>query len=275
MPFRSPSRLPATVVLGALAFAAAPPTWAVVVPHATFEEETSATSLGYEHGADPLLPERVSFENRIPSLGSGYGWAATSGGSLPMAAAHADVTSETVFRDMWSGSSASVNYYFYLEQIGGTPVTEQIPIDFVTRGGIVASATEHAWVSDVYAHALVYVDTHDVDIPQGVHSCIPAPCSGTPKSFEYAFTGYAIPEQLVRVSLIASVSGGTSRPGAKFSGDAWVDPVIGISPTYARRDDFRLVFSEGVTAVPEPSTAWLGGIGMLVLGAALGVRRRR
>lgn len=274
---RSTSRHIIVAVAGAaiLSSGAPLPAAAVVLPPSTFEESTGATSIGDEHGLDPYLPETVSFANSIPSLAAGAGWATALGGALPRAEGQISITSDTNFRDIWGGSYASVNYYFYLEQLGGTPVTEQIPIDIVTRGGISASASEHAGVGDVYAHATVYIDTHDVDVPQGVHSCIPAPCSGTPKSFEYAFTGYAVPEQEIRVSLIASMSGAASRRGATFSAHAWVDPRIEISHTYARRDDFRIVFSDGVTPVPEPSTFSMGGAGLVALACGLGRRRRR
>ncbi|MFO1319269.1 MAG: hypothetical protein U1F52_06625 [Burkholderiales bacterium] len=276
MPSRSSVRLLAAASLGALGLIAAPGARAVFMPPAGFLEETGVTSIADIHGTDPLLAESIAFDNRIPSIASGHGRAATSGGSIPMASAHVDLVSETVYRDIWGGAYASVDYYFMLEQTGGTPVTEQIPLDIVTRGGIAGSATEHAGVGDVYARATVYIDTHDVDVPQGVHSCIPLPCSGAPKSFESAFTGYAVPEQPIRVSLVASVSGSASRPGASFSGDAWVDPVITISPGYARRADFRLVFSEGVTAVPEPGTwaSLAAGLASMLLWQ-FGLHRRR
>lgn len=54
---------------------------------------------------------------------------------------------------------------------------------------------------------------------------------------------------------------------------AWVDPRIEIAPDFARRDDFRLTFSAGVTPVPEPSSAMLFAAGVGVILAAVGRRR--
>lgn len=266
---------PVVFAFAVLAALGSLPARAVVVPHAVFEEEAGVATIGYVHGIDPAIAETVSFDNRIESLARGTARASTTGGSLPRAETSVDFASETNFRYITGGASASVGYYFYLEQTGGTPVTDQIPIDIITRGGIRATANETGWISDTYAHALVSIDTHGVDVPKGVHSCIPEPCTGTPKSFEHAFTGYAVPGQLIQVSLVASVSGGALQSGGAFAGEAWVDPVIGISASYTRRDDFRIVFSEGVTAVPEPSTLWLGGAGFAVLAGARRLRRRR
>ena len=134
MPSRSSVRLLAAASLGALGLIAAPGARAVFMPPAGFLEETGVTSIADIHGTDPLLAESIAFDNRIPSIASGHGRAATSGGSIPMASAHVDLVSETVYRDIWGGAYASVDYYFMLEQTGGTPVTEQIPLDIVTRG---------------------------------------------------------------------------------------------------------------------------------------------
>lgn len=133
-------------------------------------------------------------------------------------------------------------------------VTFNNRIASLSRHGISGTADPKAWIGDIYAHALAYIDTLGVEVPQGVRSCIPGPRTDTPRSFGSAFTGYAVPGQPIRASLVASVSGGALETSDAFAGVAWTDPVIGISPSCARRDDFRIVFSEGVTAVPEPSS---------------------
>ena len=99
-------------------------------------------------------------------------------------------------------------------------------------------------------------------------------CTLGPIAFDESFIVQAQVDERYTVALTALGSGNVSARGATFSISAWVDPRIEIDPAFARREDFRLVFSSRVTPVPEAAMMSMLLLG-LVLTAAVVRRGRR
>jgi hypothetical protein len=90
-------------------------------------------------------------------------------------------------------------------------------------------------------------------------------CAGDP--FEATLDAAGFPGAVFTVTLEASASGGPAPSTVgSLAASAFVDPVVAIDPGFARRDEFRLRFSDGVNPVPEPdpSAGVLAGVAALV-----------
>jgi hypothetical protein len=166
---------------------------------------------------------------------------------------------------IFGGAYARTEYYWTIEQTGGAPYNATVPIDVHVSGGVDSSRFLQAGPSNLYAE--VYMPLPGTPGSYMVNACTVGPCTVGRLTFEQSATGEATVGEIYRVVLTASGSGSASYVGATFTLQAWVDPRIEISPSFDRRNDFQLVFSNGVNAIPEPASAWLAAFGLIgVLG---------
>lgn len=70
---------------------------------------------------------------------------------------------------------------------------------------------------------------------------------------------------MATATLTASGYCGADNIGSTLTLWSWVDPILQISPTFDPRNDVRQVFSNGISAIPDPASAWLAGAGPLGL----------
>lgn len=259
----------------ALVALAAPltPAAAATLETAVFQEYVYAQGLFHGLGIDDSLPEYFE-ESETASDESASGYVRTTGGSLPQA--EGALTMQAIgspTRVMFGSFSARVYYEWRIEQVGGDPFSGPIPVDVHTRGGVDSSVTTGASIDNLWAQAKITLP----DAPSEYHAavgCSKGNCTYGPISFDDAFSGNAQPDTTYVVVLTALGSGNVSADRAVLSMSAWVDPTIVISPGFERAGDFRLVFSEGILPVPEPSELAMliagGGVMLFTVG-----RRRR
>lgn len=243
---------------------------AITLRPSTFEESLYGGSyLGMT--GDSTTPETLEGTSLVPGYAHATGHAFTRGGSLPRVEGYINVTSDNDYFTLLGSAGGRIDYWWTVEQTGGEPFTGPVPIDVHTRGHVDSSSFLDAGANNLYAQAFIELDDADGPLVYTAQACADV-CTPGPISFDARFSGTASVDEAYRVTLIAAASGWASGVGATFTLEAWADPRIEISPAFARRDDFRLVFGNGVTAVPEPGTAAMLGAGALAL---LGLARRR
>lgn len=238
----------------------------VTLAQAVFQENLFATSLFHAFGTDDARPESFAATNDVGFV-AGTGMVLASGGALPRVEGALSFSANgNPTTSLFGQFYARVYYEWTVEQVGGDPFTGTVPIDVHTRGAIERSANTGAKVQNLWAQASI--DLPGTGLPSEHHlarGCIAFICTPGGASFDDSFTGQATPDSVYHVTLLVLGNGYLEADKSAFTMSGWVDPQITIAPDFARRDDFRLVFSSGVLAVPEPSTAWLGLGGLLAL----------
>jgi hypothetical protein len=190
--------------------------------------------------------EPESFDE-VVDVGQGHAvmHAATTGGALPTATV-------SISTDSFESASASarVEFHFAVEQIvAGSLVS--VPI-VVTSAGDADVGVDGSDGAIAYAR----IDVTGAGETRTT-ACAPpenwgsANCAGDP--FDAILHTSALPGGVLTVTIEAFASGGPGASGGSLAASASVDPIVAIDPAFARRDEFRLVFSDGVNPVPEPS----------------------
>lgn len=212
------------------------------------------------HGAQ-AAPE--SFDEVI-DVGQGHAieHAATTGDAVPTATV---MVSANSFES--ASAFARVEFQFAVEQIVAGSVV-QVPILVTGAGDAHVDVTESD--SSIAFAGLAVSGVGETRTT----ACAPpenwggADCSGEPFAAELVVS--ALPGAIFTVTLEASASGGPGASGGSLAASASVDSTIAIDAAFERRDEFRLVYSEGVYGAPEPSAA----AGALAAIAAIAHRRR-
>ncbi len=193
--------------------------------------------------------------------------AATTGGALPTAAVTISATSTES-----ASAFARVEFQFAVEQIGAGSVV-LVPILVMGAGDADVSVTG----SDG-AIAFAGLALSGGGGETRTTACAPpenwpgGDCAGDP--FEATLDAAGFPGTVFTVTLEAFASGGAAPSNiGSLTASASVDPIVAIDPSFARRDEFRLVFGEGVNPVPEPG-AGAGAIAAITAIAAIAAGAR-
>ncbi len=262
---RNPSLVAFVTLLGAFAsglVAAAPA--AAVLPESRFYEY--ASGLGRTAEGDQTLPETVSLDYEVPGSRSVVTSATTTGGALPRAEMQlTEMAYVDPFNPINGQALATIRYYWAVEQIGGDPFDGTVPVDIETHGRVSSSVeTTGGGIGNLFAEAFFEVINDPNHIYQA-NACAGLDCEPGEFLMDEQFTVQATPDAANRVELTAGGNGSLLDTGS-YSFDGFVDPRIEISPSFARRADFRLVYSNGV--VPEPSAGWLAAAALAAIAAA-------
>jgi hypothetical protein len=225
----------------------------VVFPESQFYEYTNG--LGRTVEGDQTLPETVSLAYDIPGLRSVVGSATTIGDALPRGEMQLTLTAyATPFNPINGQALAAIRYYWAVEQIGGDPFDGEVPVDIETHGRVSSTVeTTNGGIGNLFAEAFFEI-INDPDHLYQANACADFHCETGEFLMDEQFTVQATPDAENRVDLTVG-GNGTLYDIGFFSIEGFVDPHIEISPSFARRADFRLVFSNDV--VPEPDTGLL------------------
>lgn len=242
------------------------PVRAATLVHSVFQEHIFATGLFHKYSTSDDLPESFADAGTIPGV-TGSASVRTLGGALPLAEGRISYTATANPTTSLFGSfEARIYYEWTVERVGGDPFAGTVPIVVRTRGAIERVSNTYGKVQHLWARAkIVLPDTGRASDSHVAPGCTSFVCGPEHASFDDTFRGAATPGASYSVTLDAKGQGYLGADGGSFSIGAWVDPRIEIAPDFDRRDDFRLVFSEGVTPVPEPASAALLAAGLAVL----------
>ncbi len=267
--------LPLLAGLGVLASSVAT---AVELNDAVFQEHLVAGNQygpGYlfqRVGADDHQPELLVGSNAVADAAA-EGWARTVGGALPRAEGaltftQLDTTSRVLFTSLYGRTYCE----WAVEQTGGDPYGGPVPVAVRIAGAVDSTLSEFASLSNLWVRAKI----DGRGMGGATHAALGGKmgrCTLGPIALDEGFIAQAQVDERYTVALTALASGNVGARDATFSISAWVDPRIEIDPAFARREDFRLVFSSRVTPVPEAAM-----MSMLLLGLVLtagAVRRGR
>lgn len=261
---------------GALMCLAALPAFSATLQHSVFQENMLAESgLFHEFGRDDFLPEAFARDEIIPGKAAARGQVRTAGGALPRAEGSMTVDSLTNTTGRLYGTFYARIYYEWTVERVGPGADDPVPIDVHVRGGVDSTVPSSWNMEHLYAQA--EIELPDTGRPSEYHlarGCVGPVCTPGPISFDDRFSGWAQPGAVYNVTLQVRGAGSDSVDGGPLSFSAWVDPAITISSAFARRDDFRLVFSAGIAPIPEPSSLLLMSAGLGVV-LAFAMRRQR
>lgn len=229
---------------------------AVPVPAAGFYEEVTAYPIekfGYNPGT-------LTIQESIAGRGSAEGYAKTTGGLLPTASMDFHLTGHDPY-GINGRAIAKTGYYWSIEQVGGAPYYATVPVMVTTSGSVSYDAVGDVKIGYLYAEAgfnwLSSYGAFKADLTNAVGP------SGT-ENFDQSFKKFVGIGNVYSVGLTAW-GHAEADDGESIHFSAYVDPLIVIDPSFSRASDFRVVFSEGIGAVPLPPTIWLFGSGLLGL----------
>ncbi|MEQ8231010.1 MAG: hypothetical protein RLW61_11735 [Gammaproteobacteria bacterium] len=247
-------RLLSALVLSAVI--AAPASGAVTLQPSRFFERLDGhfvDALG-----DELTPETLLIDRTLDGIGSADGFVATSGGARPRAEVQMNIAmGPGASRAYNQVASAEIRYYWAIEQVGGIPYGDRVPVELDTRAlASYTLATDLNFGLTLRATAFFEI----ADEASWTFSALPcrpicAPGTGA-EGFHEVVSGHATPNLANRIQLTAVATASLYRD-TSLAATVWVDPVITISPDFARRDDFRIVYGSFVEAVPLPAPALL------------------
>ena len=244
---------------------------AVVFPESQFTEYVNG--LGQTEEGDQTLPETVSLAYDVPGLRSVVGSATTIGGALPRGEMQLTLTSYVdPFNPINGQALAAIRYYWAVEQIGGDPFDGQVPVDIETHGRVSSTVeTTSGGIGNLFAEAF-FETINDSNHSYQANACAGLHCETGEFLMDEQFTVQATPDAENRVDLTVG-GNGTLYDIGFFSIEGFVDPHIEISPGFARREDFRLVFSNHV--VPEPGPGLLSAAALATIASARALRQPR
>ncbi|MEQ8661715.1 MAG: hypothetical protein RLW62_12955, partial [Gammaproteobacteria bacterium] len=162
--------------------------------------------------------------------------------------------------------SAEIRYYWAIEQVGGIPYGDRVPVELDTRAlATYTLATALNFGLTMRATAFFEI----ADEASWTFSALPcqprcAPGTGA-DGFHEVVLGHATPNLANRIQLTSVMTASLFRDSS-LDAVVWVDPVITISPDFERRDDFRIVYGSYVEPVPLPASALLLLPALLPLG---------
>jgi len=254
--FRPVSRARATTsALLALSLAWGGASADIVLQQSRFNEYINS-SFGSPAG-DEVSPETITLVSTVDGWGSVNALVSTRGGGRPRAQVDVLMNIEPQsFSAKYVQGVAEVRYYWAVEQVGGPAWNDSVPVDIATQGlsSYTIDSVNGPGMQNMYAKA--FFDTAG----DGNRTYNATPCIVDCKipgtfAFDEAFTADVTPNVANRVQLTTVVW--ASLFDGIVDATAWVDPVITINADFARRDDFRIVFGNGVTPVPLPASALL------------------
>lgn len=251
------------------------PAGAATLPAATFYELVIYPSVELE--GDVMNPEVVSvlLDEDWRAVDAA---ASTWGGARPAIHARTALTVNApgYERTYYGGASGEIRYYWSLEQVGGDPFDGLVPVEISITGRVqYMGSTGRAGASSVSVRA----DFTEMGSGQARYFSVTPPLDehGLPivgtGTLDERYTAMIEPGRRNRVDLWAGAGGWVTVAGS-FAAEAWIDPRIVIAADFARRDDFRLSFSAGVSPVPVPPAALLMASAIAAL-ASPGWRLRR
>jgi hypothetical protein len=244
------------------------PTTSRALDPATFEEYVGIGGKS-SVGSNASIPEFVDvtlllseFENR----GSGNGFA-RAGGVLP-------VTAEGVLH-MTGGPSISgiggtatvlTRYQFAIMPLaGGLPAV--VPLIFHAFGSVSVDSNQpvgHSFARITTPFGQFQADNYDA---QGAYVGIFSEQWDIPvANWNVGAAG--------TISLYATTHGQGFGPDYFFDSRTFIDPVIEVDPAFALADQYEVVYSSGISQIPEPSSVMLFDAGLVSL-VACGRGRRR
>ena len=241
---------------------AAAPMGAAAVSDASFVERAENV-----FGSDLALAEHVAFD------ASGFHAEATTSADderIPGAGApYAEATIERGWSSPFGIAHAKVTYYFELE---GPPLPPDVVGVPVIIDGVLRVESDAAALGYGFASAQIDVLAPHVHWYSVLEACVADACAD--RSEDPSLVALMAPGDIeTRIVLEATVELHRPPMGSVLRMRALADPHIGVDPSFAYADDYRIVVSEGVIntpAVPEASTLALLCAGLL----GLALRRR-
>ncbi len=235
-------------------------TWSVASAEITLQQsrfnEYINSSFGSPAG-DEVSPETIPLVSTIDGFGSVNAFASTSGGGRPRAQVDVlmDIEPQSFSAKYVQGVS-EIRYYWAVEQVGGPAWSGSVPVDIATQGlaSYTIDSVNGPGMQNMYARAFLETAGDGNRTYDATPCVVDCKIPGT-FSFNEAFTADVTLNARNRVQLTAVVW--ASLFDGVVDATAWVDPVITINADFARRDDFRIVFGNGVTPVPLPAPVLL------------------
>jgi hypothetical protein len=240
-----------------------------VLPLTVFEEQVGGAQTPV-FGSDLHAPETVVLSVATANYGTADGWATTSGGALPSATASLVLNGFHPYGTA-GGAAARIQYWWAVTQIAGDPFAGQVPVDFVTSGRVSRGGSGDYVLGSLFARA-----TFGGLAQFQANLCDGYGCYLGGDNFSETFSSMITPEVAYSVELYALGYNGVA-PNGTVDFFASVDPRITIDPAFPQRDQFRIMFSSGISefaAVPEPAPFWLFATGLALLGAVIQPRSR-
>lgn len=238
---------------------------AVVLPAAFYRQDLELPGDDQRHFEAGTLSYTHTYDDR------GYVNASltSTGGALPFSSLDMNLSGHDPY-GITVRASASLMYYWTVDQVAGDPYYGKIPVLIETHGWVSSSGHGNADVGDDFNATATMSFSGDTDIHKASLAPSPSDLDGF-DSFDHSYRKFVGLEKLFWVSLGVYVLG-VANGGAELALSAYVDPLIVIDPAFSRAGDFRLRFSEGIgaapippaapPAVPEPGTWLLLGAGL-------------
>ncbi len=242
----------------ALAATMSAPAAAVDLDPATFQEYVGIY-FHNEWGADDYAAETLSYTD--PDRGSGY---AGASGILPVTTeVHLDIHGSDSLQEFGGTVGVETRYRFAIEPLAaGLPAS--VPI-ILSAYGTVTVDTSMATPGPTFArisHPLGGWEAKNYDAYSSYNGTF---------SFDETAQGELAVDTSHLIYIYLRSGGQGIGSGFYYDGYAYLDPTIVIDPTFVYADQYRIVYSPGIFAIPEPEV-WamlLAGIGLL------GLRLRR
>lgn len=177
------------------------------------------------------------------------------------------------------GAATDLSYYWAITQTGGAPYSGTVPVIIHTAGYVdYYGLSDGGGVGNLFADATFYLIGSTHGYTPSDTKAMPAIDSGYfvpgKYSFNKTFTADIVLDRENRIDLRAYGSGAVWKANGSFAFEAYVDPTIIIDPAFDRKDDFRIIFSNGVSAVPLPSSLTLMLPGILWLAGVFRFKHR-
>jgi len=244
------------LLLGAIAFAVflglAVPASANSLAPATFVEYAGIFGTAKE-GNDQYLAESVSLHLAVPGGGGGDAFARAT--NMPPVSAEAGLQIDLGQGNFGATSTVQTRYQFAVEPLApGLP--QIVPVN-LSASGLVSVDTNSSFISHTFAR---------IDHPGGQWQADNYDAYGSYTgvfSFDKSQT-LNLPVNTAQTISIYVLTH-AQPPGTYYNTRAFLDPLIEIDPAFPDRDQFRIVYSEGILPVPVPSSVWLLTSGLLSL----------
>ncbi len=245
------------------------PARSLILGPAQYYEEITFPTLTLGQSID--LPETLHIHQLVPGKGNIDATAQTMGGVLPSSAV--ELSLEGTGPNTLTGRAIAITgYQWAVEHLAGPPLSS-VPVVIRVINEVVGSKTGDAGFGELISKAVVFSGTTNI-----LEAKLLAPGS---LRYDRTLRKHVAPDTPYWVSLYSQAGAANAHFGGTIGMYAFTDPLVMIDPTFARKDDFRVIFSPGIGvqqqppapgdgSIPEPATAFVLATGALCLG-----RRRR